>query len=197
MSRLDRLSMGSRRWLMRGGIGEIAESGSFLAVHAEDEETTGLHTANLRADGRQAIVMPGASRGRPWRIQGDHRGHLPGGRYRQHARISFTSRVPPGSTYHATPWRGASRMTSETCAHYLFFDETDPRSARPVAKCAPPASGHRGSGRSCGIGFWEGTGRHTSDHSPCLCGREDVGGRPISSRHGGAYRACNRRCRRC
>ncbi len=152
---------------MRAGMAQIAGFGSFLAVHAEDEEMTARLTAALRATGRTDRAAWGEARPIAAELKAidEAIGLAEATGARLH--VVHVSCAEGIDRISAAKARGVA-VTAETCAHYLFFDETDLERLGPVAKCAPPLRAPVERER-----LWErvlagAVDVITSDHSPCL-----------------------------
>lgn len=170
--------------IMREGMAQIAGFGSFLAVHAEDEEMTGRLTLQLRAAGRTDRAAWGEARPIAAELTAidEAIGLAEATGARLHiVHVSCAEGIDRISAARA---RGVA-VTSETCAHYLFFDETDLERLGPVAKCAPPlrAPAEREA-------LWDrvlagAVDVITSDHSPCLWEEKTAGDADIFEAWGG------------
>ena len=170
--------------IMRAGMAQIAGFGSFLAVHAEDEEMTGRLTMALRAAGRTDRAAWGEARPIAAELTAidEAIGLAEATGARLH--IVHVSCAEGIDRISAAKARGVA-VTSETCAHYLFFDETDLERLGPVAKCAPPlrAPAEREA-------LWDrvlagAVDVITSDHSPCLWEEKTAGDADIFEAWGG------------
>ncbi len=170
--------------IMREGMAQIAGFGSFLAVHAEDEEMTGRLTMALRAAGRTDRAAWGEARPIAAELTAidEAIGLAEATGARLH--IVHVSCAEGIDRISAAKARGVA-VTSETCAHYLFFDETDLERLGPVAKCAPPlrAPAEREA-------LWDrvlagAVDVITSDHSPCLWEEKTAGDADIFEAWGG------------
>lgn len=170
--------------ILRDGMAQIAEFGSFLAVHAEDEEMTGLLTAKLRATGRRDRRAWGEARPIEAELKAINEAIALAETTGARLHIVHVSCAAGVDRITAAKDRGVA-VTSETCAHYLFFDERDLERLGPVAKCAPPLRSPAERER-----LWErvlggAVDVITSDHSPCLWEDKTAGDTDIFAAWGG------------
>lgn len=170
--------------IMRDGMLAIAGFGSFLAVHAEDEAMTGHLTAQLRAAGRRDRAAWGEARPIEAELKAIDEAIALAEATGARLHIVHVSCAAGIDRISAARARGVA-VTSETCAHYLSFDETDLERLGPVAKCAPPLRAPREREE-----MWErvlagAVDIITSDHSPCLWEEKTAGDADIFEAWGG------------
>ncbi|GHA24927.1 allantoinase [Devosia pacifica] len=170
--------------VMRGGMEQIAAFGSFLAVHAEDEDITGRLTADLRNAGRTDRLAWGETRPVDAELTAIEAAismaRLTGARLH----IVHISSAE-GVDLVTAAKRSGLAVTAETCPHYLFFCEDDLVRIGPEAKCAPPL---RSSARVEAL--WDRVLQGeidviASDHSPCLMAEKTAGDGDIFRAWGG------------
>lgn len=162
----------------RAGMRQIADFGSFLAVHAEDEEMTDRLTAEIRRQGRIDRLAWGAARPIEAELAAIDSALSLAAETGARLHVVHVSCAEGIDRISAAKRRGI-KVTSEICPHYLFFDESDLLRLGPVAKCAPPLrpAGEREK-------LWERVLAGevdviASDHSPCLwedktAGEDDI-----------------------
>lgn len=168
----------SDRRILEQGLARIAELGSFLAVHAEDEAMTVDLSAQLRAAGRHDRLAWGEARPIVAELAAIDEAIGIASATGARLHIVHVSSAAGIDRISAAKARGVA-VTAETCPHYLFFDETDLVRLGPVAKCAPPLRAPDERER-----LWERVlGGEVdviaSDHSPCLweekvAGEDDI-----------------------
>lgn len=170
--------------IARDGMRQIAGFGSFLAVHAEDEEMTQRLTMQLRAQGRTDRLAWGAARPIEAELAAIDAALALAEETGVRLHVVHVSCAGGIDRISAAKRRGV-KVTSEVCPHYLFFDEDDLVRLGPVAKCAPPlrAKGERER-------LWERVLAGevdviASDHSPCMWQDKSVGDRDIFKAWGG------------
>lgn len=166
------------------GLSKISELGTFLAVHAENEWITAALAQRLQTSGRLDRRAWGESRPAIAELEAIHRIIFWAEQTGARVHVVHVS-IPEGIDMIAAAKDRGVKITCETCAHYLFFDETDLERLGPVAKCAPPLRS-----RATVEGLWERVlaGKVdliTSDHSPCLAEEKSVGDDDIWKAWGG------------
>lgn len=170
--------------IMRAGMERIAGFGSFLAVHAEDEEMTGQLTAELRAAGRKDRAAWGEARPIAAELQAIDEAIALAEATGARLHIVHVSCAAGIDRISAAKARGVA-VSAETCAHYLCFDETDLERLGPVAKCAPPLRAPREREQLWERVFSGAVDIITSDHSPCLWEEKTAGDADIFEAWGG------------
>lgn len=170
--------------IMRDGMRAIAGFGSFLAVHAEDEEMTGQLTAELRAAGRRDRAAWGEARPIAAELKAIDEAIALAEATGARLHIVHVSCAAGIDRISAAKARGVA-VSSETCAHYLCFDETDLERLGPVAKCAPPLRAPRERELLWERVFSGAVDIITSDHSPCLWEEKTAGDADIFEAWGG------------
>jgi allantoinase len=152
--------------VLYAGLEVAGELGSVIGVHAENEHVTALLGRRLRAEGRTDRAS--------W-----HESRPPATELEAIRRACYWAKAAGGNLHvvHVTIAEGleeiarakreGTRVTAETCPHYLFFDESDFERIGPPAKCAPPIRSRAEVEALWGAvlaGLVETIG---SDHSPC------------------------------
>lgn len=170
--------------VMRDGLLQIAQLGSFLAVHAEDEVITTVLTERLRQAGRTDRAAWGASRPIIAELAAIDAAIAMTAETKARLHIVHVSCAEGVDRVTNAKQRGID-VTAETCPHYLFFTEDYLERLGPVAKCAPPlrTAAHREA-------LWDRllAGEIdfvASDHSPCLWEEKAAGDEDIFLAWGG------------
>ena len=152
--------------VLYAGLEVAGELGSLIGVHAENEYVTALLGRRLRAAGRTDRASWHESRPPATELEAIRRAcfwaKAAGGRLH----VVHVS-IADGLEEIARARREGTRVTAETCPHYLFFDETDFERLGPSAKCAPPLRSRADVEALWGAvldGLVDTIG---SDHSPC------------------------------
>ena len=152
--------------VLYAGLEVAGELGSLIGVHAENEYVTALLGRRLRAAGRTDRASWHESRPPATELEAIRRAcfwaKAAGGRLH----VVHVS-IADGLEEIARAKREGTRVTAETCPHYLFFDETDFERLGPSAKCAPPLRS-----RADVEALWSAVldglvDTIGSDHSPC------------------------------
>jgi allantoinase len=123
--------------MLYAGLKKMAELGNFIGLHAENEYVTRLLGEQMRASGRTDRASWYESRP-PFTeletvLRASYWAKVTGG----NLHIVHVS-IPEGHRAIARAKEEGVHVTSETCPHYLFFDEKDFEAIGPAAKCAPP-----------------------------------------------------------
>lgn len=174
----------AHRDILRAGMARIAELGGLLAVHAEDEAMTTALTAALRAAGRTDRAAWGESRPVAAEVAAIDEAIAIAEETGCRLHIVHVSTASGIDRISAAKARGV-KVTSETCPHYLIFDESDLERIGPAAKCAPPLRPARER-----EALWErvlsgAVDVIASDHSPCLWEEKEAGEDDIFKAWGG------------
>jgi allantoinase len=152
--------------VLYAGLEVAGRLGSVIGVHAENEYVTALLGRRLREAGRTDRAS--------W-----HESRPPATELEAIRRACYWARAAGGNLHvvHVTIADGleeiarakleGTRVTAETCPHYLFFDETDFERIGPPAKCSPPIRS-----RDEVEALWDAVlaglvDTIGSDHSPC------------------------------
>jgi allantoinase len=166
------------------GLKKLGELGSVVGVHAENDFLTAYLTQQLQESGRIDRAA--------W-----CEAHPPFEELEAIQRASYWAKVsggslhvmhvtiPEGIQHIAAAQRDGVNVTSETCAHYLFFDQDDYERIGPAAKCGPPIRP-----REVVEALWacvlEGiVDVISSDHSPCNWEEKEKGMENIWQAWGG------------
>lgn len=166
------------------GMRRIANLGSFVAVHAEDEAMTLSLTAGLRAKGRRDPDAWGEARPIEAELAAIDEAIALAGATGARLHIVHVSCAAGVDRISRAKSKGIN-VTAETCPHYLVFDSEDLVRLGPVAKCAPPL--RRADEKEA---LWERVLAGeidviASDHSPCLLEEKTVGEKDIFAAWGG------------
>lgn len=119
------------------GMKVAARGGVPVAVHAESEEITAGMTTRIRAAGAHDVRAFLASRPVIAEVEAIHRAALlarEAGAWLHIVHISSGRGVAAALEARAN----GTRLTIETCPHYLFFTAEDMERIGAAAKCAPP-----------------------------------------------------------
>jgi len=153
--------------VLYAGLAIAGELGSVIGVHAENEYVTALLGERLRASGRTDRAS--------W-----HESRPPATELEAIRRACYWAKVAPGNLHvvHisiaegleevACAKREGTRVSAETCPHYLFFDQSDFERLGPVAKCAPPLRSRDDVEALWGAVLAGLVDTIGSDHSPCM-----------------------------
>lgn len=160
--------------ILNEGMAKIAALGSFLAVHAEDEAMTLQLTAGLRAEGRRDRLAWGEARPIAAELAAIDEAIAIAEATGARLHVVHVSSADGIERISAAKARGVA-VTSETCPHYLFFDETDLVRLGPVAKCAPPLRAPNERERLWDKVLAGEVDVIASDHSPCLWDEKTAG----------------------
>ena len=152
--------------VLYAGLEVAGKLGSLIAVHAENEHVTTLLGRRLRDAGRTDRASWHESRPPATELEAIRRAchwaRAAGGNLHV---VHVT--IADGLEEIARARRDGTRVTAETCPHYLFFDHADFERLGPAAKCAPPLRS-----RADVEALWEAVlaglvDTIGSDHSPC------------------------------
>ena len=156
------------------GLEVAGELGSVIGVHAENEHVTALLGQRLRASGRTDRAS--------W-----HESRPPATELEAIRRACHWAKAAGGSLHvvHVTIAEGleeiarakreGTRVTAETCPHYLFFDQSDFERIGPLAKCAPPLRSRDDVEALWGAVLAGLVDTIGSDHSPCTWQEKERG----------------------
>ena len=148
------------------GLEVAGELGSVIGVHAENEHVTALLGQRLRASGRTDRASWYESRPPATELEAIRRAchwakAAGGSLHVVHVTIA------EGLEEIARAKREGTRVTAETCPHYLFFDQSDFERIGPLAKCAPPLRSRDDVEALWGAVLAGLVDTIGSDHSPC------------------------------
>lgn len=115
----------------------VAETGLVISVHAENDQLLEWHIQQLMAAGRNDVPAHGESR--PPHVEAQAIATLLAlneniGAELHIAHVSSEAALNVIRNFK----RGGSRVSAETCPHYLFFTEADLERVGPYAKINPP-----------------------------------------------------------
>ncbi|SEQ76174.1 allantoinase [Faunimonas pinastri] len=170
--------------ILQVGLIRAREFGSFVAVHAEDEEMSQKLMAELRDRGRTDRRAWGEARPPEVELSAIRAALALTGRTGSRLHVVHVS-TAEGIDLISNAKAEGVRVTAETCPHYLFFSEEDLVRIGPEAKCAPPLRSPERvealwdrvlAGAVDVIG---------SDHSPCLREEKEAGCEDIFKAWGG------------
>lgn len=143
----------------------VAETGLVVSVHAENDQLLEWHIQRLKIAGRNDVLAHGESR--PPHVEAQAIATLLAlnesiGAELHIAHVSCREALKVIRYFK----RGGSRVSAETCPHYLFFTEADLERVGPYAKINPPL--RKPDDVSA---MWEGLAEGslnfvTTDHSP-------------------------------
>lgn len=170
--------------ILRRGLERIRSLGSFLAVHAEDEEMTKTLTSALRDGGKTSRREWGRSRPVEAELEAIKTAISLAEQTRASLHIVHVSSGEGIALITEARTRGVD-VTAETCPHYLFFTEDDLERLGPVAKCAPPLRSRKVHEELWAKVISGEVDIIASDHSPCLWEEKAVGQTNIFDAWGG------------
>jgi allantoinase len=152
--------------LIYAGLVEMKRLGNLIGLHAENEWVTTYLADQLKKSGRIDRAVWPESRPPATELETVQRACFWAGVAGGNLHIVHVS-IAEGIQAITQARRAGSQVTSETCPHYLFFDESDFEKIGPAAKCAPPIRSRDNVEK-----LWnEVLGGHVdtigSDHSPC------------------------------
>ncbi len=160
--------------MLYAGLEQMARLGNLIGLHSENEFVTNYLGEQIRATGRVDRAAWYESRP-PFTeletiLRAAYWAKVTGG----NLHIVHVS-IPDGHRAIAQAKKEGVHITSETCPHYLFFDEKDFERIGPAAKCAPPLRS-----RKIVEELWECVAAGLvdvigSDHSPCNWAEKEKG----------------------
>ncbi|MCJ7701180.1 MAG: allantoinase AllB, partial [Anaerolineales bacterium] len=170
--------------ILYAGLECAKDLGNLIGLHAENEDVTRYLGERLRSTGRTdraswAEARPPASeleaiqRACTWAAETGGNLHI----------VHIT--IPTGIRAVWEARQKGAKVTSETCPHYLFFDQQDFERIGPAAKCAPPIRTRQTVNElwECVLlGLVDVIG---SDHSPCTWAEKEPGLEDIWKAWGG------------
>jgi len=153
--------------LLFEGLKKIASFGNVISIHSENEFIINYLSEKFKKEGRIDRAAWYEARPPEAEIEAIQRVCLLTELARGYVNVAHVS-TPEGVKIIAKAKQRGVHITSETCPHYLFFDQKDFERIGPEAKCAPPLRS-----RSMVEEMWslvvDGTlDIIASDHSPCL-----------------------------
>ncbi len=170
--------------LLFAGLDRIGRLGNVLAVHAENEYVTGYLGRKMREAGRSDRASWVEARPPAQEVEAIQRAcywsRITGGALH----IVHVS-VPEGLKAIARAKQAGAPVTSETCPHFLFFDQDDFERLGPVAKCAPPIRPRQVVEQMWACIFEGLVDVIASDHSPCTWAEKEAGSADIWEAWGG------------
>jgi len=119
------------------GLKIIGELGNVIGVHAENEYVTRFMGQKMRSVGRTDRAAWHESRPPAAELEAIQRAIYWAGEADGNLHVVHVT-IPEGILAIDDAKRQGVKVTSETCPHYLFFDEEDFVRIGPAAKCAPP-----------------------------------------------------------
>jgi allantoinase len=160
--------------VLYAGLEVAGELGSVIGVHAENEHVTALLGQRLRAAGRTDRASWYESRPPSTELEAIRRAchwakAAGGGLHVVHVTIA------EGLEEIARAKREGTRVTAETCPHYLLFDQSDFERIGPLAKCAPPLRSRDDVEALWGAVLAGLVDTIGSDHSPCTWDEKERG----------------------
>ncbi len=153
--------------LLFEGLKKISSLGNMISIHSENEFIINYLTDKLKAEGRVDRSAWYEARPPETEIEAIHRVCLLTELTKGYSNVAHIS-TPDGIRIIAQAKQRGVHVTSETCPHYLFFDQEDFKRIGPEAKCAPPLRS-----RAMVEEMWSLVKDGVvdiiaSDHSPCL-----------------------------
>ena len=152
--------------VLYAGLAVAGELGSVIAVHAENEHVTALLGEQLRASGRTDRTSWHESRPPATELEAIRRACHWAKAARGNLHVVHVS-IAEGLEEIARAKAEGTRVTAETCPHYLFFDHADFERLGPLAKCAPPLRSREDVEALWGAVLAGLVDTIGSDHSPC------------------------------
>lgn len=152
--------------MIYAGLSKMAKLGNMIGLHAENEFVTSYLAKEIQATGR--IDRAGWYESRPpeTELEAINRSCFWAKTTGGNLHIVHVS-IPEGHCAIAQAKKEGAHVTSETCPHFLFFDQQDFERIGPAAKCAPPLRS-----REMVDELWQCVAEGLvdvigSDHSPC------------------------------
>lgn len=170
--------------VLYAGLCKSAELGNVIGLHAENEHVTAWLGARMQAAGRTDRRAWGESRPPATELEAIQRACYWAGITGGNLHVVHVT-IAEGIRAIASAKGKGAHVTSETCPHYLFFDEEDFVQIGPAAKCAPPIRS-----RSEVEALWDCVFEGLvdvigSDHSPCTWEEKEKGMENIWKAWGG------------
>lgn len=160
--------------MLYAGLEKSKELGNIIGVHAENEWVTGYLSNMLKDQGRTDRAAWYESRPPATELEAVKRasfwaGVTGGNLHIVHVTIADAHRVV------AKARQEGAHISSETCPHYLFFDQQDYEKIGPAAKCAPPIRSRQDVEDLWQCVFEGLVDVIGSDHSPCSWDEKEKG----------------------
>jgi allantoinase len=170
--------------LLYAGLLKMRSLGNLIGLHAENEFVTAYLGSQLRTAGRTDRAAWYESRPPDTELEAIQRACFWAKATGGNLHIVHVSIAEGINTIEKAKQTG-SRVTSETCPHYLFFEHKDFERIGPAAKCAPPIRS-----RQDVEALWETVLYGLvdiigSDHSPCSWDEKEKGMQDIWKAWGG------------
>ena len=148
------------------GLRKMVELGNMIGLHAENEFVTSYLMKEIQASGRFDRAGWYESRPPETELEAIIRSCFWAKTTGGNLHIVHVT-IPEGHRAVARAKKEGAHVTSETCPHYLFFDQQDFERIGPAAKCAPPIRS-----RELVEELWQCVADGLvdvigSDHSPC------------------------------
>jgi allantoinase len=153
--------------LLYAGLRFAGEAGNLIGVHAENEYVTTFLGQEMRASGRTDRASWPESRPPASELEAIQRACYWAGFARGNLHIVHIT-IADGMRAVAEAKKRGAHVTSETCPHYLFFDQQDYERIGPAAKCAPPIRSRQEVEDLWGCVLDGLVDTIASDHSPCI-----------------------------
>lgn len=160
--------------MLYAGLLKMASLGNLIGLHAENEFVTRYLGEQMQAAGRSDRASWCESRPPFNEVEAVHRAcywaRVTGGNLHI-VHVSVADGIKTIDQFK----RSGAKVTSETCPHYLFFDQSDFERIGPAAKCAPPIRT-----REEKESLWDCVRTDLvdiigSDHSPCTWAEKEKG----------------------
>lgn len=160
--------------MLYAGLEKSKELGNIIGVHAENEWVTGYLSNLLKDQGRTDRAAWYESRPPATELEAVKRasfwaGVTGGNLHFVHVTIADAHREV------AKARQEGAHISTETCPHYLFFDQQDYEKIGPAAKCAPPIRSRQDVEDLWQCVFEGLVDVIGSDHSPCSWDEKEKG----------------------
>ncbi len=170
--------------LLYAGLLSMRQMGNVIGLHAENEYVTSFLGKQMQAADRIDRASWYESRPPETELEAIQRACYWAKQTGGNLHIVHVT-IPQGMREIQAAKQEGTRVTSETCPHYLYFDEQDFERLGPVAKCAPPLRS-----RDTVEELWECVFEGLvdtigSDHSPCTWQDKEPGMQNIWKAWGG------------
>jgi allantoinase len=160
--------------MIYAGLSKMGELGNLIGLHAENEYVTSYLAREIQAAGRTDRASWYESRPPDTELEAVIRTCFWAKTTGGNLHIVHVS-IPEGIRAIAQAKKEGAHVTSETCPHYLFFDQEDFERIGPAAKCAPPIRSRETVNK-----LWQCVAEGLvdvigSDHSPCTWDEKEKG----------------------
>ncbi len=170
--------------ILYAGLKLAGELGNLVGTHAENEYLTSYLGKVLRDAGRIDRAAWYESRPPATELEAIQRACYWAGAAQGNLHIVHIT-IPDGIQAVADAKSRGIKVTSETCPHYLVFDQDDYEEIGPAAKCAPPIRSRQTVEEMWKLVLEGKVDTIASDHSPCLWEDKEPGMHDIWKAWGG------------